>query len=124
MESKGYIEDAPEVCVNFQLDLSCLVDNELDERAAGGALLHLESCDSCRAFFDDTRHCMRLHLDATDPERLLARISSLTGLVSSNCDNQLIASFSMPAARSASNIISVPPSMSSGSSPMRSRKRR
>lgn len=68
-----------DVCEAFQLDLSCLVDGELDERAAGSALLHLESCDSCRAFFDDTRKCMRLHLDATDPERLVARISSLTG---------------------------------------------
>lgn len=77
--SEWWSSEAADVCEAFQLDLSCLVDGELDERAAGGALLHLESCETCRAFFDDTRQCMRLHLDATDPERLLARISSLTG---------------------------------------------
>lgn len=77
--SEWWSSETADVCEAFQLDLSCLVDGELDERAAGGALLHLESCETCRAFFDDTRRCLRLHLDATDPDRLVARISSLTG---------------------------------------------
>jgi tetratricopeptide (TPR) repeat protein len=42
-------------------------------------MLHLETCDPCREFFDDTRRCVRLHRDVADPERLLARVSSLTG---------------------------------------------
>ncbi|HUR28754.1 MAG TPA: hypothetical protein VM509_11250 [Planctomycetota bacterium] len=68
-----------DVCAPFQVDISCLVDGELDEAAATRAMLHLEECDTCRLFFEDTRQCMRLHLDATDPDRLIARISTLTG---------------------------------------------
>lgn len=71
--------ETAEVCEQFQLDLSCLVDGELDEPAAGRALLHIECCDCCREFFDDTRRCLRLHVDSNDPQRLLARITSLTG---------------------------------------------
>jgi tetratricopeptide (TPR) repeat protein len=71
--------DAADVCELFQLDLSCLVDGELDESAAARALVHLETCDLCSEFFDDTRRCLRMHRDVADPERLLARISSLTG---------------------------------------------
>jgi len=72
-------EGLADVCAPFQVDLSCLVDGELDEAAAGRAMLHLEECTTCRTFFEDTRQCMRLHLDATDPDRLIARISTLTG---------------------------------------------
>ena len=72
-------EDLADVCAPFQVDISCLVDGELDEPAAARAMVHLEECETCRTFFDDTRQCMRLHLDATDPERLIARISALTG---------------------------------------------
>ena len=79
MESKGYIEGAPEVCVNFQVDLSCLVDGELDDGAAGRAVMHMEACDGCRGFFEDTRTQIKLHRDMTDPSRLFARIAMLTG---------------------------------------------
>lgn len=73
-------EGLADVCTPFQVDLSCLVDGELDESAAARAMLHLEECDHCRHFFDDTRECLRLHLDAADPDRLIARISTLTGV--------------------------------------------
>ncbi|MBL8858207.1 MAG: hypothetical protein JNL28_06880 [Planctomycetes bacterium] len=79
MESKGYIEGTPEVCVNFQLDLSCLVDGELDEGASGRAVMHMEACACCRGFFEDTRAQVKLHLDVSDPDRLFARIAMLTG---------------------------------------------
>ncbi|MEO6709604.1 MAG: hypothetical protein ABI054_02975 [Planctomycetota bacterium] len=72
-------EGLEDVCAPFQVDISCLVDGELDEAAAARAMVHLEECTTCRTFFDDTRQCMRLHLDATDPDRLIARISTLTG---------------------------------------------
>ena len=75
----GYPSSSASVCESFQVDLSCLVDGELDERAAGRAMLHLETCDECRDFFDQTRHCLQLHLDMADPDRMLARISTLTG---------------------------------------------
>lgn len=79
MESKGYVEGAPEVCQNFQVDLSCLVDGELDERTAGRAVMHMEACGSCRGFFEDTRAQLKLHRDMSDPDRLFARIAILTG---------------------------------------------
>lgn len=72
-------QDTTAVCESFQLDLSCLVDGELDERAAGRAMVHLETCEECRGFFAETRQCVQLHLDMADPDRMLARISTLTG---------------------------------------------
>ena len=54
-----WTEDLAEVCENFQMDISCLVDGELDEVAASRAMLHLENCDDCRAFFDGTRVALR-----------------------------------------------------------------
>ena len=68
-----------DICGGFQYDLSCLVDGELNEAAAGRALLHLETCGSCREFFEDTRRFARLHRDIGEPERLMARLAALTG---------------------------------------------
>lgn len=79
MDTHGWQEDDSAVCSNFQVDLSCLVDNELDEVAAGRALVHLESCDCCRTFFEDTRTQVKLHRDIADPDRLFARFAILTG---------------------------------------------
>jgi tetratricopeptide (TPR) repeat protein len=79
MSSEAWNEGLAEVCEHFQSDLSCLVDGELDEAAAGRAMLHLESCADCREFFEETRRCVRLHRDATDPQRLVAQIAALTG---------------------------------------------
>lgn len=72
-------QDITEVCESFQLDLSCLVDGELDQEAAHRAMLHLESCGDCKSFFDETRRCLGLHLDMADPDRMLARFSLLVG---------------------------------------------
>jgi tetratricopeptide (TPR) repeat protein len=79
MESEGWIEGMADVCTNFQVDLSCLVDGELDERAAGRAVMHMEACECCRGFFEDTRAQIKLHRDMVEPDRLFARIAMLTG---------------------------------------------
>lgn len=82
MKSQGtdwWVDDLAEVCVQFQLDLSCLVDGELDEVAAASAIAHLEDCLSCRTFFDDARNQVRAHRELADPEGLLARYSTLLG---------------------------------------------
>ncbi len=71
--------NAADLCEHFQLDLSCLLDGELDEHASARALVHLEACAPCRSFFDDSRRCLRLHLDVADPQRLLAHVTGLTG---------------------------------------------
>ena len=64
---------------HFQMDLSCMLDGELDESAAARAMLHIEECNECRHFFDDIRTQVRAHRDAHDPDRLFARVSMLTG---------------------------------------------
>jgi tetratricopeptide (TPR) repeat protein len=72
-------EGLADVCAPFQVDISCLVDGELDEAAAARAMVHLEDCTTCRAFFEETRQCVRLHRDVADPDRLIARLSTLIG---------------------------------------------
>ena len=47
--SEWWVDDLQDVCVQFQLDLSCLVDGELDEVAAAHAIAHLEDCSVCRS---------------------------------------------------------------------------
>jgi len=77
--TQWWVDDLTEVCVQFQLDLSCLVDGELDEVAAGRAIGHLEGCSVCREFFEDTRDQVRAHRDLGDPEAIAARYSTLLG---------------------------------------------
>lgn len=82
MKSQGmewWVDDLAEVCVRFQLDLSCLVDGELDEVAGASAIAHLEECSVCRAFFEDARAQVRAHRELADPAGLLARYSALLG---------------------------------------------
>lgn len=75
----SYEDDQADLCTAFQVDLSCLADGELEDVAAARAMLHIEECSSCRGFFEDTRLFVRLHRDIADPDRLLARIATLTG---------------------------------------------
>ena len=79
MNPQNWNEGASDVCTNFQVDLSCLVDDELEEGAAGRAMVHLEACECCRNFFEDTRTQLKLHRDMAEPDRLFARIAMLTG---------------------------------------------
>ena len=55
----------------FLQDLSCMFDGELDELAAGRAMLHIEECGSCRSFFEDIRDQVLLaekrHILKTSP---------------------------------------------------------
>ncbi|MFO1009778.1 MAG: hypothetical protein U1F29_06900 [Planctomycetota bacterium] len=77
MKPHGWSEGLDEVCANFQMDLSCLIDAELDESAAGRAMVHMEACSCCRGFFEDARTQVALHRDVADPERMFARFAML-----------------------------------------------
>lgn len=79
MDAEIWSEGLDEVCSNFQLDLSCLLDDELDQGAAGRAMIHMEACSCCRSFFEDTRLQVQMNRDMTDPARLFARVAMLTG---------------------------------------------
>lgn len=74
-----WVDDLEDVCVRFQLDLSCLIDGELEDVPAALAIAHLEECEVCRTFFDDARAQVRAHRELADPEALLARYSALIG---------------------------------------------
>jgi tetratricopeptide (TPR) repeat protein len=77
--NQGWVDDLKDVCVQFQIDLSCLVDGELDEAAGGRAIAHLEECSVCRSFFDDTRTQLQAHRDLIDTDGLIDRYSTLVG---------------------------------------------
>ncbi len=77
--SGWWVEDLADVCLQFQVDLSCLVDGELDEAAAGRAIAHLEGCEPCRDFFEDARRQVRAHRDLADSEELLRKVTALLG---------------------------------------------
>jgi len=79
MKQSWWTEVTPDVCLSFQADLSALNDGELDSLAATRAVAHLEVCAGCHDFFDDVREMARAHRDLSDPDALLARVSSLTG---------------------------------------------
>lgn len=78
--AQWWLEGLTQECVQFQMDLSSLVDGELDEVAAGRAVAHIETCGECRAFFDDTRGQVRAHRDMQDPDALVDRYSQLLGV--------------------------------------------
>ena len=61
----------------FLQDLSCMFDGELDEQAAGRAMLHIEECGSCRSFFEDLRDQVRAHRDMQSPDELFAHVALL-----------------------------------------------
>ena len=70
----------------LQYNLSCLVDDELDEVAAAEVMVQLEDSHECQSFFDDARRFVRLHKDMADPERLEARLATMTGSLPSEGD--------------------------------------
>lgn len=78
MDPQHWLDDS-ESHSGFQLDLSCLIDGELDESRSARAMLHLEECDACRAFFKDLRQQVKLHRDTIEPDRLFARVAMITG---------------------------------------------
>ena len=78
-QSKWWIDDLTDTCAQFQLDLSTIVDGELDEAAACGAITHLECCSVCRDFFDDIRDQVKAHRNLADPDSLVDRFSTLLG---------------------------------------------
>jgi len=79
MKSSWWTEVTPEICLDFQADLSALVDGELDPGHGVRAIAHLEVCSGCHDFFDDIRQMARAHRDIADPDALLTRFSALTG---------------------------------------------
>ena len=78
--TKWWVDGLTEECVRFQLDLSCLVDGEIEESAGARAIAHLEGCAACRDFFEDAREQVKAHRDMANPDGLVQRYASLLGV--------------------------------------------
>lgn len=57
-------------CLPFQIDLSSMVDEEIDERSVSRTLVHIETCSGCRDFLQSVRGGVVVHRQLADPERL------------------------------------------------------
>lgn len=62
-------------CEALQVDLSSLVDGELNEVAAAGAMARLESHPECQDFFDHVRAQVQAHAKLADPDALLRQLT-------------------------------------------------
>jgi tetratricopeptide (TPR) repeat protein len=79
MNDKWWMNGVTDVCAHFQVDLSCLVDGELEDEASTRAVAHLETCEACSEFFEDTRLQVQLHRDVSNPHQLAERFAVLLG---------------------------------------------
>lgn len=59
-------------CLQIQVDLSAMLDGELDTASVRRVMVHSDVCASCRAFLDGIRHQARLH-------RKLATVGEIGG---------------------------------------------
>ena len=75
-----WVDDLRDVCALFQMDLSCLVDRELDEVAAVRAIAHMEECEACASFFEDVRAQVRAHRELVGPDELIDKLVGAPGL--------------------------------------------
>lgn len=75
-----WVDDLRDVCALFQMDLSCLVDRELDEVAAVRAMAHMEECEACAGFFEDVRAQVRAHRQLVGPDELIDKLVGAPGL--------------------------------------------
>lgn len=84
MNTQWWLDDLPQEWVDLQLDISCLIDGELDEAAACRVMEQLEANPACKSFFEDCLLQVRMHKDMAEPGRLLERFSALTGIEPGN----------------------------------------
>ncbi|MFN9704184.1 MAG: zf-HC2 domain-containing protein, partial [Planctomycetota bacterium] len=72
-------DDLP--CLQIQVDLSAMVDGELDAAGVRRVLVHADLCATCRAFPDGVRAQVRVHRAvAAAPPRRLVEPSVVAGL--------------------------------------------
>ena len=76
---ESWAGDGQDPCADLQLQLSMLVDGELDEVVAAQAVAQLESCPECREFFDGIRSQVELNRALHDPEELARNYAALVG---------------------------------------------
>lgn len=61
MSGERPVEPDDEPCLQIQVDLSAMVDGELDPAGIRRVLVHADFCAGCRAFLDGVRMQVRLH---------------------------------------------------------------
>lgn len=64
MVSPSFPERGSDPCLPIQVDLSAMLDGELDPASVRRVMVHSDVCPSCRAFLDGIRSQVRLHRKA------------------------------------------------------------
>lgn len=60
-ESDGHHHGGQDPCLQIQVDLSAMLDGELDPAGVRRVTLHSDGCASCRSFFESIRQQVGLH---------------------------------------------------------------
>lgn len=61
MHSTAAIEQGNDPCLQIQVDLSAMLDGELDAPSVRRVMVHSDVCPSCRGFLESIRSQVRLH---------------------------------------------------------------
>lgn len=69
MQHPPAAEPSSDPCLQIQVDLSAMLDGELDAASVRRVLVHSDACGGCRAFLDGIRLQVRLHRDGERIER-------------------------------------------------------
>lgn len=63
MQSLSTVERGNDPCLQIQVDLSAMLDGELDAPSVRRVMVHSDVCPSCRGFLQGIRSQVRLHRD-------------------------------------------------------------
>ena len=61
MSGTSQVNAEPDPCLQIQVDLSAMVDAELDAASVRRVMVHFDACPACRAFFHGIRLQLQLH---------------------------------------------------------------
>lgn len=73
-------------CLQIQVDLSAMLDGELDAHTVRRVMVHSDACPACRTFLKGIRHQMQAHKDLSGASLGAASLSrGLSGLTEGRC---------------------------------------
>lgn len=70
LDGGSTVSPAPDtICSQIELDLSAMIDGELDPASVRRVMVHSDVCESCRGFLQGIRAQARAHRDLSEVER-------------------------------------------------------
>lgn len=76
----GTLERGKDPCLQIQVDLSAMLDGELDAPSVRRVMVHSDICTSCRAFLEGVRVQVRMHQQLHDESQLAGNESKVQKL--------------------------------------------